>query len=135
MKKVLLVSALFVAMVLQTQAQDSADYKNETIEFLKLTGAGSAFVNAIDQIGALVPEEKKEAYRTEAKTTLQGLYEKMADVYMEEFTRDEIKELTAFYQTDLGKKLAEKQLTLTQKAMAFGQSWGMEVHTIAQKYQ
>jgi len=135
MKKVLLVSALFVAMVLQTQAQDSADYKNETIEFLKLTGAGSAFVNAIDQIGALVPDDKKEAYRTEAKATLQGLYEKMADVYMEEFTHDEIKQLTVFYNSSLGKKLAEKQLALTQKAMVFGQSWGMEVHAIAQKYQ
>lgn len=54
---------------------------------------------------------------------------------MKEFTRDEIKALVKFYNTDLGKKLAVKQLGLTQKAMAFGQSWSMEVQAIAQKYK
>ena len=49
---------------------------------------------------------------------------------MAEFTQDEIKELVAFYNTDLGKKLAEKQLSLTQKAMMFGQTWGMEVQAL-----
>ncbi|WP_345190974.1 hypothetical protein [Algibacter agarivorans] len=34
----------------------------------------------------------------------------------------------------MGKKLANKQFGLTQKAMVFGQSWGMEVQGIAQKY-
>ena len=97
MKKILLVCFFMVAIA--TQAQDNTDFKNETIEFIKLTGAGAAFENAIAQIGGMVSEE-----------------------------------LVAFYNTDLGKKLAEKQLGLTQKAMMFGQSWGMEVQTIAQKY-
>ncbi|MCF8274490.1 MAG: DUF2059 domain-containing protein [Flavobacteriaceae bacterium] len=132
MKKILLVCMFIVAIT--TNAQDSSDFKNETIEFLKLTGAGTAFENAIAQIGAGVSQENMEAYTNEAKGTLVGLYSKMADLYMEEFTQDEIKELVAFYNTDLGKKLAEKQLALTQKAMMFGQSWGMEVSGIAQKY-
>jgi uncharacterized protein len=132
MKKILLVGMFMVAIA--TNAQDTSDFKNETIEFLKLTGAGAAFENAIAQIGAGVSQENKEAYTNEAKGTLDGLYSKMADLYMEEFTQDEIKELVAFYNTDLGKKLAEKQLALTQKAMMFGQSWGMEVSGIAQKY-
>lgn len=117
-----------------TKAQDNSDFKNETVEFLKLTGAGAAFENAIVQIGAGVSLENKEAYTNEANGTLVGLYDKMAELYMTEFTQDEIKELVAFYNTDLGKKLADKQLGLTQKAMMFGQSWGMEVSAIAQKY-
>jgi len=133
MKKILL-ACLFIVSVAQIQAQDNASFKNETIEFLKLTGAATAFENAIDQIGASVTIENREAYTKEASGTLDGLYGKMADLYMEEFTQDEIKELVAFYNTDLGKKLAEKQLGLTQKAMMFGQSWGMEVQAIAQKY-
>ncbi|MFL1010614.1 DUF2059 domain-containing protein [Flavisericum labens] len=135
MKKVLLVCFLSVAFVIQIQAQDNSDYKNETVEFLKLTGAGDAFVSAIDQIGTMVPADKKEAYVKEAKGTLGGLYDKMAELYMAEFTPQEIKELTAFYNSDLGRKLAKKQLGLTQKAMAFGQTWGMEVQGIAQKHQ
>lgn len=134
MKKVLFTCLFMVSVATQIQAQDNSTFKKETIEFIKLTGAGSAFENAIDQIGIMVSEENKEAYTKEANGTLDGLYEKMADLYMTEFTQDEIKELVAFYNTHLGKKLAEKQLGLSQKAMMFGQSWGMEVQGIAQKY-
>jgi hypothetical protein len=135
MKKVLLTCLFMVAVALQVQAQaEDSEFKKETVEFIKLTGAGAAFENAIDQIGAMVTEENKEAYIEEANGTLDGLYDKMADLYMAEFTQDEIKELVAFYHTDLGKKLAEKQLGLTEKAMMFGQSWGMEIQGIAQKY-
>jgi len=135
MKKVLFTCLFMAIFVVQVQAQaDDTEFKKETIEFIKITGAGAAFENAIDQIGTMVSAENKEAYTKEANGTLGGLYDKMADLYMAEFTQDEIKELVAFYHTDLGKKLAEKQLDLTQKAMMFGQSWGMEVQAIAQKY-
>lgn len=134
MKKVLLACLFALVAVVQVNAQENSEFKNETVEFLKLTGAGAAFENAIDQIGTMVSAENKDAYIKEANGTLVGLYDKMADLYMAEFTQDEIKELVAFYNTDLGKKLAEKQLGLTQKAMIFGQSWGMEVQSIAQKY-
>ncbi|MCB4807328.1 DUF2059 domain-containing protein [Tamlana sp. 62-3] len=133
MKKLLLLCLFVLGLTTQMQAQDDA-FKTETIEFIKITGAGAAFENAISQIGAMVPDAKKEAYRQEALGTLDGLYDKMAELYMKEFTQDEIKELVAFYNTDLGKKLAEKQLGLTQQAMMLGQSWGIEVQGIAQKH-
>jgi hypothetical protein len=132
MKKLLLV-LLFVGAV--CQAQQSPEFKKETIEFIKLTGSAAAFDDAIAQISAMmVSDANKEAYLKEANATLDGLYDKLADLYMTEFTQEEVKELVAFYNTDLGKKLSEKQLSLTQKAMMLGQSWGMELQTIAQKY-
>lgn len=134
MKKILLVCTFVFTLSSQIQAQDNSEFKKETIEFLKITGAGEAFESVIAQIGAIVSEENKDAYTKEAMGTLDGLYGKMAELYMAEFTQNEIKELVAFYNTDLGKKLATKQLGLTQKAMIFGQSWGMEVQEIAQKY-
>ncbi len=132
MKKILLLCLFMVALA--TQAQENTEFKAETIEFIKLTGAVKAFEKAIDQIGYNVPEAKKEAYNKEATGTLVGLYDKIAGLYMEEFTQGEIKELVAFYHSGLGKKLAEKQLGLTEKAMGLGQSWGMEVSQIAQKH-
>tara|TARA_R110002050_G_scaffold290915_2_gene444898 strand:- start:923 stop:1330 length:408 start_codon:yes stop_codon:yes gene_type:complete len=135
MEKLFLVCLFMVAVATQAQEQDNSEFKKETVEFIKLTGAGAAFEQAIAQIGTMVSEENKEAYTKEANGTLDGLYEKMAELYMAEFTQDEVRELVAFYNTDLGKKLAEKQLGLTQKAMMFGQSWGMEVQGIAAKYK
>ncbi len=132
MKKLVLVFVL--VFTISITAQEDEVYKSETIEFLKLTGATKVFDGAIDQIGNMVSAENKEAYKKEAVGTLDALYEEMAELYMGEFTRDEIQELLKFYKSDIGKKLAEKQLTLTQKGMKMGQSWGMKVQGIAQKY-
>lgn len=132
MKKIVVVCLLFAVSLIQ--AQDNSEFKSETIEFLKLTGTTSMFEDAITQIGVIVSDEHKEAYTKEAKGTLEGLYSNMAELYMAEFTRDEIKELLKFYNTDLGKKLAGKQSLLVQKGMQLGQSWGMEVQAIAQKF-
>ena len=132
MKKVLLVG-LFM-LTIATQAQEQSDFKKQTIEFIKITGAGAAFETAISQLGMMVSEENKEAYTKEANGTLVGLYDKMAELYMNEFTQSEIQELVTFYQSDLGKKLAGKQMNLAQRGMAMGQSWGIEVQGIAAKY-
>jgi hypothetical protein len=121
MKKLLF--AIAFICTLSIQAQDNSEFKTQTIEFLKLTGTGDAFNNAIAQIGAMVPEEKKEAYTKEASGTLN-------DVYSEE----DIAELVLFYKSDLGKKLSSKQTQLTQSGMMIGQTWGMELSKIAGKY-
>ena len=125
---------IFLMITVTISAQENPEFKNQTIEFLKLTGTGAAFENAIGQIGATVPELDRVAYTEEANTTLDGLYSKMADLYMKEFTPDEIKELVAFYNTDLGKKVSSKQMALSQQAMMLGQAWGGEIQQIAQKH-
>ena len=132
MKKLVLV--LVLVFTISINAQEDAEFKSETIEFIKLTGATKAFDDAIDQIGNMVSQENKAAYKKEAVTTLDALYEEMATLYMAEFTRDEIKALVSFYKSDIGKKLAIKQVALAQKGMMMGQSWGMKVQGIAQKY-
>ncbi|TXE19069.1 DUF2059 domain-containing protein [Psychroserpens burtonensis] len=132
MKKLLF--AIAFICTLSIQAQDNSEFKTQTIEFLKLTGTGDAFNNAIAQIGAMVPEEKKEAYTKEASRTLDDVYSKIAEVYMEEFTEEDIAELVLFYKSDLGKKLSSKQTQLTQSGMMIGQTWGMELSQIAGKY-
>ncbi|TXD83935.1 DUF2059 domain-containing protein [Subsaximicrobium wynnwilliamsii] len=133
MKKLLVAIAFVCAFSVQAQEENSV-FKNQTIEFIKLTGTADAFDNAIAQIGAQVPEAKMADFKKEANGTLDELYSKIADLYMKEFTEEDIAELVVFYKTDLGEKLASKQTTLTQSAMMVGQTWGMKVGQIAQKY-
>ena len=132
MKKVILLVAFVIAFAVQ--AQDNAVFKNDAIELIKITGVDAAFEDAITQIGVKVADEKKEAYVKEAKGTLGVLYSSMANLYMKEFTHAEIKELIAFYSTDLGKKLSLKQSVIGQKSISIGQHWGFDVQGIAQKY-
>ena len=94
MKKLLF--AIAFVCTLTIQAQDNSEFKTQTIEFIQLTGTADAFNNAISQIGAMVPADKKEAYTKEANGTLDDLYSKLADVYMKEFTEEDINELVVF---------------------------------------
>ena len=132
MKKIILLGAF--VLTLTVNAQDNTAFKNETIEFIKLTGATASLESAIDQIGAMVSAENKATYKKEANATLPGLYGKMAELYMKEFTAAEIKELVIFYKSPLGIKMASKQNSLMQQSMQFGQVWGMELQGIAQKH-
>lgn len=130
MKKLLLLVALLItgfSVNAQTIEQDA----------LKLVSivSESAFDSVIDQMATIVPEGKKADYTKEAKATLPSLYKSMSELYVEEFTHDEIKEILAFYETPVGKKMAEKAMTLSQKGMLLGQQWGMNLHSLAQKYQ
>ena len=50
------------------------------------------------------------------------------------FSEEEINPLNAFYESDLGKKLASKQTVLTQQGMVIGQSWAMKLQEVAKKY-
>jgi len=131
MRKISLMFALLFTLIIT--AQDN-NYESKTIEFIKLTGATSSFDTAIDQIGIMVAADKKEQYLTEAKGTLDALYPKIAKIYMKQFTESEIDELIAFYKSPIGKKLASNQNAIIQSSMTIGQSWGMELQQIAQKF-
>lgn len=48
----------------------------------------------------------------------------LVDLQNEYFTHEEIKELLAFYDTDIGKKLIATQPEIFQKSMLIGQIWG-----------
>ena len=135
MKTYLLAGLLTLSLTLTVNAQMDDSFKQETVQFIKLTGAANNFQNAVDQIGMMVPETKKAEYVKEANATLDDLYGQLAEIYMKEFTRDDIKQLVAFYDTDLGKKLAANQMKMAQEGMMLAQSWMSKVQAIAQKYE
>lgn len=132
MKKLLFI--IILSVTLGAQAQENSAIQEKGISLIKASGAASAFEDAIAQIGAGVGADNKEAYKTEAMGTLDEIYQQLGVLYAEEFTEEEIDGLLKFYETDLGKKLSVKQNLISQKAMMIGQSWGMKIGQIAQKY-
>lgn len=60
--------------------------------------------------------------------TMEGLFasfvEAYALIYARHFTAEELKQMTAFYRTPAGQKLAEKQAVIAQEGMAVGQRFG-----------
>ncbi len=133
MKKMILILA-FVLTGVMVHAQEKDAFTKDTEKLVRVISA-SAFEPVVKQFSAMVPQDKKEAFEKDVRATFPKLYAAMAEIYKEEFTHDEVKDILAFYATPTGKKLAEKTGVLSQKGMAAGQQWGMEIQTLISKYK
>ncbi len=132
MKKILFTLFVLGAFVLRAQETDR-EFKAETIELIEITSS-TVFKDVVSQASATIPAENVQAFKEEVESSLKGLLSNIADVYMQEFTHNEIKEILAFYETPTGKKMANKTGLIMKKSMAIGQSWGGELHQLVQKY-
>jgi hypothetical protein len=133
MKKILFVLAI-VCSSLTINAQTDESYLADTAKLVEII-SGDNFQPFIAEILATIPKENQAAFSEELTATFPALYNAIAEIYMEEFTHEEIKDLIVFYETPVGKKLASKVGELGQKGMSLGQSWGIEVQEIILKYQ
>lgn len=133
MKKVFL-SIAFVLIAQMTMAQE-ANFKADVLKLISISGADGAMKVAKLKFLNIIPENKKENFSKEFEASLPSMYEKMAKVYMEIYTHEDIKGMIAFYESPVGKKMSEKSGELTQKAMKAGQEWGKELQVIMGKYK
>ena len=61
--------------------------------------------------------------RTELAPRSVELTNEVATLYATSFTDDELKEILAFYQSPVGKKLLERQPQVVDSSMKFAQKW------------
>lgn len=115
-------------------AQDNSAFKADIIRFLEISGATEPIRGIGEQIKMMIPEDRHEEFTKDFESTLPSLFSKIADIYMAEFTHDEIKQILAFYDSDLGKKVASKTGELMEKAAIAGEQWGLDLQMIMSKY-
>lgn len=126
---------LTVAVVLIAQlgmAQDS--FKQDVLKVIEKSGAAGPIKNVKDQVIGNIPEAKQAEFSKEFDATLPALYDKMAVIYMETYTHDEIKEMLRFYESPIGQKISANSGELMKKSTAAGQEWGMQLQSMMMKY-
>jgi len=64
------------------------------------------------------------------KASIDELVEMLAPVYKKHLSEDDLDKIIQFYNTPVGKKLAEATPAITQESMQVGQQWGMKVGQI-----
>ncbi|MGG7036847.1 MAG: DUF2059 domain-containing protein, partial [Flavobacterium sp.] len=74
-------------------------FKKDVIKVIELSGTAGPMKMAKEQILKMIPSDKQAAFIVEFDATLPGLYEKMAKVYMETYTKADIKAMLAFYES------------------------------------
>ena len=124
---------LFVVAGLNLSAQEAGTLEQKAVKLIKLT-SGQQFEVMTEPIVKMIPEENREAFKKELNTSMKGLYKKIATVYTESFTEEELDKILAFYDTPVGKKMVEITPELTKKGMEIGQAWGMELQPMMAKY-
>ena len=75
--------------------------------------------NTLDKIG-----DRLESLLRNKITAPGGMADRIVPVYANHFTHDEIKQLLAFYRSDVGKKVTNKMPVVMSESMAVGQNWG-----------
>ena len=133
---VVFVSVMIIAITIPAMAEDlnKADVaKRVDIQrLMTLTGAGDMGIQTMKQMITIykqnntgVPDKFWDDFMAEVNA--EELVEMCVPSYEKHFTHDEIKGLIAFFETDLGKKMIEKQPLIMQECMEAGQKWGMKI--------
>ena len=133
MKKLLLAVA-FILMANVTFAQSDA-FKADVKTLLEVSGGMTQIEVAKKQVIGMIPADKQEEFSKEFEASLKPIIEAQENFYLTEFTHEEVKELIKFYQSPVGKKLADKLPKLTESTMPVIQQWSMSLQGIIMKYQ
>ncbi|MDP9004800.1 MAG: DUF2059 domain-containing protein [Verrucomicrobiota bacterium] len=108
---------------------DEASHRKAAESLLSMMNMDAVMGSAIDQMLAMQIKQNPAIapYEAEMKAFLkkymswEGLKDDMIKIYADEFTEAELGELSAFYQTPLGKKTLQKMPTLMAKGAELGQ--------------
>lgn len=74
-----------------------------------------------------IPEAFWTEFLAEVKAGMPQLVERLVPIYASRFSPDELTQLIAFYQSPVGKHLAEEQASIGLESMRAGQLWGAEI--------
>jgi len=132
-KLVVAVAFVLAAQVGMAQTQDEA-FKKDVLKVLEMSGSNAQMKSAKDQILKMIPAEKQAAFLVEFEATLPALNDKIAKIYMETYTPEDVKSMLKFYESPVGKKIADKAGVLFEKSQAAGQEWGEGLQGMVMKY-
>ena len=133
LKKVILSIAL--VLIAQLSVAQDAKLKADVLKLISISGSDGAMKVAKLQFLNMIPEAKKEDFSKEFDASLPSLHDKMADIYMQIYTPEDIKGMITFYESPVGKKMSEKSGELAQKTMQAGQEWSKELMGMMAKYK
>lgn len=132
MKKIFFICLMLLGATGIAQEANS-DYKAKTIELIEMS-SGPQFEVMLQPLYSRVPAENREAFKAEVEESLKGLYNDIADIYMESYTEEDVDAILEFYRSPVGQKMLEETPKIMEKSMQLGQQWGMQLQPLIAKY-
>ena len=110
----------------------SKKYAKDVRKLLILTGTDKIsmqiMVNMFAKFKELLPQVPEEFWQEALKEfNADELIDLIIPVYAKHFSHDDIKEMIAFYESPLGKKITAALPSITQESMKLGELWGRDI--------
>ena len=127
---VMVLGLLLTLVVVQAQTPEKSKHYKAAEELLLTMNMEQAIAESLEQMLALQLRNNPNLQPAEATLKVffkkymswEALREDYIQIYMEEFTEKELKDMMSFFKTDTGKKMAAKQTTLMMKGAQLGQN-------------
>ena len=133
MKKVIITLALILVAHLGFSQVDEA-FKKDVLKVIERSGGGAQVNAAKKQVLAMIPAEKQTAFLVELDVILNKIQDETAKIYMQEYTKEDIKAMLAFYESPVGKKMTAKAEILSTKSQESMMSVQTDVQELMSKY-
>jgi len=132
MKKVFF-TLLFAAFAQATFAQNTAS-KADVMKVIQMSGSDVQMKMAKNQILKMIPGSKQDMFLKDFDAALPALYDNLAKVYMETYTKEDIKAMLDFYESPVGKKITSKSVELNEKTIIATLEWSQGLQDLMMKY-
>lgn len=117
MKKLFAIAAFALVTQIGFAQQVDEAFKKDALKLIEVQEGGGQETNKmIAEISEKIPEEKRAAFVVELNAVMSSYKDKMADVYMKVYTKEDLKELLTFYESPFWKKLSDKKTELAGKS-------------------
>ncbi|MFD1095575.1 DUF2059 domain-containing protein [Salegentibacter chungangensis] len=135
MKKILLSLAIILSITSVAQAQSQNTYDAALKEMFELNGSEEAYKTVIREMVKMQKEQYSniseeiwdDVEKEFLKTSLDDLVQMLSPVYKKYMSQSDLEEITAFYRTPAGEKLAKNTPMILQESMQVGREWGRQL--------
>lgn len=134
MKNVIITLAFLLGIAFSVQSQDNKAYESAMVKMLEVSKSMEAMKQIAPQITAMMKQQSGGQISDEFSKLMETEFVKMYDrmikamipVYQRYLSLEDIHGVIAFYETPVGKKLADSNIKIAVDIMPIAQQIGME---------
>ena len=108
-------------------------FKKDVLRVVERSGASGQLAAAKKQILGMIPE-KHAAFLVEFDALAGKAVDSTVKTYMEEYTKEDVKAMLAFYDSPVGKKMADKAEVIASKSQEEMMALQGEMQALVMKY-
>lgn len=134
MKKILVSLMLLLVVGIMAQAQENKEYEAAMSKMLEVSKSMDAMKQIAPQITAMLKQQAggqlPDEFLKELETEIVSMYDRMIKamlpIYQKYLSLQDIQGIITFYESPIGKKLAESNTKIAVEIMPIAQQIGME---------